>query len=132
MAAEEDDSSCIGCSGSRRFGRDPSKSVSRAYLQAYTPPVPQAGLDDEKLSMLARWAGGLRRDDRAEIAAAGRAIEMLIDEIERLNVLLWAGPLDAVPTTLERAAADEATIADERELPTTLAERLKYRRRSRV
>lgn len=59
------------------------------------------GLDDEKLSMLGTWAEGLRRDQRAEVAAAGRAIELLIDEVERLNVLLWAGPLDAVPTGLE-------------------------------
>ncbi|MGH2936343.1 MAG: hypothetical protein ACRDL2_17770 [Gaiellaceae bacterium] len=59
------------------------------------------GLDDEKLSMLGSWAEGLRRDQRAEVAAAGRAIELLIDEVERLNVLLWAGPLDAVPTALE-------------------------------
>ena len=59
------------------------------------------GLDDEKLGMLGTWAEGLRRDQRAEVAAAGRAIELLIDEVERLNVLLWAGPLDAVPTGLE-------------------------------
>jgi hypothetical protein len=63
--------------------------------------VERRGLDDEKLSMLGTWAAGLRRDQRAEVAAAGRAIEMLIDEVERLNVLLWAGPLEAVPTGVE-------------------------------
>jgi hypothetical protein len=64
------------------------------------------GLDDEKLSMLGTWAAGLRRDQRAEVAAAGRAIEMLIDEVERLNVLLWAGPLEAVPTGVEPELAE--------------------------
>lgn len=60
-----------------------------------------AGLDDEKLSLLAKWAAGLRGDARAEVAAAGRAIELLIDEVERLNVLLWQGPLSSVPTAPE-------------------------------
>jgi hypothetical protein len=46
-------------------------------------------LDAEKLQVLARWAAGLRTDEREELAAAGRAIELLIEEIERLHVLLW-------------------------------------------
>lgn len=54
----------------------------------------EQGLDDDKLSLLAKWAAGLRSDQRAEVAAAGRAIEMLIDEVERLNVLIWEGPLN--------------------------------------
>src|SRR5207248_4062633 len=57
-------------------------------------PVERSGLDDDKLSMLAKWAAGLRDDQRAEVAAAGRAIEMLIDEVERLNVLIWERRLD--------------------------------------
>jgi hypothetical protein len=85
------------------------------------------GLDDEKLSLLERWADGLCRDQRAEVAAAGRAIELLIDEIERLNVLLWDGPLGVVPTTLEPSTTDETVVAVEPELPTTLADRLKER-----
>ena len=32
---------------------------------------------------------GLERDERNEVAAAGRAILMLVDEIERLHVLMW-------------------------------------------
>jgi hypothetical protein len=57
--------------------------------------VEKAGLDDEKLSLLAKWAAGLRDDARPEMAAAGRAIEMLIDEVERLHVLIWERPLTA-------------------------------------
>lgn len=71
------------------------------------------GLDDEKLSVLAQWAAGLRGDSRAEVAAAGRAIELLVDEVERLNVLLWAGPLGAVPTGAEAHVDEVAAAAGE-------------------
>jgi len=70
--------------------------------------VGEQGLDDDKLSLLAKWAGGLRNDRRPEVAAAGRAIEMLIDEVERLNVLIWDGPLN-VP--------DAGGVREEHELP---------------
>src|SRR5262245_39972593 len=43
-------------------------------------------LDAEKLEVLNRWGTGLQTDARAEVAAAGRAILLLIDEIERLHV----------------------------------------------
>jgi hypothetical protein len=51
--------------------------------------VPAQGLDEEKLAVLLRWGEGLQADPRAEVAAAGRAILLLIEEIERLHVLLW-------------------------------------------
>jgi hypothetical protein len=51
--------------------------------------VPGHGLDAEKLEILRRWGGGLQNDGRAEVAAAGRAIMLLIEEIERLHVLVW-------------------------------------------
>lgn len=47
------------------------------------------GLDVEKLSLLGKWAEGLQRDQRAEVAASGKAILMLIEEIERLHVVIW-------------------------------------------
>ena len=47
------------------------------------------GLDAEKLGVLRGWGEGLERDQRDEVAAAGRAILMLVDEIERLHVLMW-------------------------------------------
>lgn len=73
------------------------------------------GLDAEKLQILARWAGGLRADQRDELAAAGRAIELLIEEIERLHVLLWGRQLYPEPTvTLETvwSRASEAVDGD--------------------
>ena len=48
-----------------------------------------AGIDAEKLNVLREWANGLEGDARVEVAAAGRAILLLIEEIERLHVNLW-------------------------------------------
>ena len=47
------------------------------------------GMDAEKLNVLREWANGLEGDARVEVAAAGRAILLLIEEIERLHVNLW-------------------------------------------
>ena len=46
-------------------------------------------LDEEKLEMLRTWGEGLLSDGRDELRAAGRAISMLVEEIERLHVDLW-------------------------------------------
>jgi hypothetical protein len=46
-------------------------------------------LDDEKLETLRRWGVGLGADGRDELRAAGKAILILIDEIERLQVDIW-------------------------------------------
>jgi hypothetical protein len=51
--------------------------------------VSATGLDAEKLDLLRRWGGGLEADGPEEVAAAGRAILLLIEEIERLHVALW-------------------------------------------
>jgi hypothetical protein len=46
-------------------------------------------LDEEKLATLRRWGEGLTRDQRDEVRAAGRAILLLSEEVERLHVDLW-------------------------------------------
>ena len=46
-------------------------------------------LDEEKLEMLRTWGEGLLNDGRDELKAAGRAIIMLVEEIELLHVDLW-------------------------------------------
>ena len=46
-------------------------------------------LNEEKLTTLRRWGEGLTRDERDEVRAAGRAILLLSEEIERLHVDLW-------------------------------------------
>ncbi len=47
-------------------------------------------LDEEKLELLRRWGEGLEHDTREELRAAGRAILLLIEEIEHLHVDLWS------------------------------------------
>jgi len=46
-------------------------------------------LDEEKLDLLRAWGEGLSSDSREELRAAGKAILLLIGEIELLNVDLW-------------------------------------------
>jgi hypothetical protein len=43
-------------------------------------------LEDDKLEALRRWGEGLREAGSEESAAAGRAILMLIEEVERLRL----------------------------------------------
>jgi hypothetical protein len=46
-------------------------------------------LDEERLEILRKWGTGLGGDGREELRAAGKAIVMLVDEIERLHVDRW-------------------------------------------
>lgn len=67
----------------------------------------QAGLNADELEQLRRWGAGLQQDARLEVSAAGRAIVLLIEEIERLHVLVWDHRLyppesDELPVTLAR------------------------------
>jgi hypothetical protein len=65
-------------------------------------------LDAEKLDTLRRWGHGLETDERDEIRSAGRAILLLIEEIERLHIDLW-----------HARAGDEAVPDAEPEPPPT-------------
>jgi hypothetical protein len=46
-------------------------------------------LDEERIEILRSWGLGLASDDREELRAAGKAITVLIEEIDRLQVDLW-------------------------------------------
>lgn len=46
-------------------------------------------LDEERIEMLRSWGAGLSTSARDELRAAGKAILMLIDEVERLQVDVW-------------------------------------------
>jgi hypothetical protein len=85
-----------------------------------------AGLDDEKLSLLAKWAAGLRTDPRPEVAAAGRAIELLIDEVERLDVLIWDRQLSST-TPVPDPQPDQAEAPAEPEVLAPLRASLRQR-----
>ena len=51
-------------------------------------------LDEERLEILRGWGAGLGSDDREELRAAGKAITVLIEEIDRLQVDLWNARAD--------------------------------------
>ena len=53
------------------------------------PPPSSKRLDETKIEILRNWGEGLSADPRDEVQAAGRAITLLVEEIERLNVDLW-------------------------------------------
>jgi len=56
--------------------------------------TPQERLDEAKIETLRTWGEGLRTDPREEVRAAGRAITLLVEEIERLNIDLWHARTD--------------------------------------
>ncbi len=51
-------------------------------------------LDEERLEILRGWGAGLAADGREELRAAGKAITVLIEEIDRLQVDLWNARVD--------------------------------------
>lgn len=63
--------------------------------------VPQQRLDEAKIETLRSWGEGLQSDPREEVRAAGRAITMLVEEIERLNIDLWHARTDPRRPMLE-------------------------------
>ena len=79
-------------------------------------------LDEDKLEALRRWGRGLQEAGGEESAAAGRAILMLIAEIEQLQI-----DLRLVREQLSRVApppSDEAAGSTEDPFASTLHERL--------
>ena len=66
-------------------------------------------LDEEKLEMLGTWGEGLLNDGRDELRAAGRAILMLVEEIELLHVDLWHARQD----TAEEAEGQPPSATDQ-------------------
>lgn len=71
-------------------------------------------LDEEKLQALSRWSSSLQADARAEVAAAGRAIAMLVEEVDRLQRLVRLtravdalSPPDVEPEPPELASTPE-------------------------
>jgi hypothetical protein len=77
-------------------------------------------LDEEKLATLRRWGEGLRELGSEELAAAGRAILLLLEEIDRLHTELWHQSQS--PSTGKDEAASNNTS-----LSTTLRDRLRWR-----
>jgi hypothetical protein len=85
-------------------------------------------LDEEKIGILRSWGAGLSADDREEVRAAGKAIVLLIEEIERLHVDVWnarAGSLDGpAPADPQAPVEPEGAELEDDELERTLRSRL--------
>ncbi len=71
-------------------------------------------LDEERLEVLRGWGSGLAFDSREELRAAGKAITVLIDEIDRLQVDLWNARVESRETPEPLAAAAQGTALRER------------------
>jgi len=84
-------------------------------------------LDEERIELLRRWGEGLANDGRDEVRAAGRAISILIEEIERLQVDLLK------ERSMRRALtpAESHATAAEPDLQASLRARLAQLRRPR-
>ena len=70
-------------------------------------------LDDEKLETLRRWGAGIAADDRDELRAAGKAILILVEEIERLQVDVWHARRSAPKGGLKPIGASGGEAVDE-------------------
>lgn len=68
-------------------------------------------LDEEKLEALRTWGERLRQSSGEENAAVGRAILMLVEEIDRLHIELWHVRME--PRAEEAPATDGAESAEE-------------------
>jgi hypothetical protein len=85
--------------------------------------VHETTLTADELEQLRRWGVGLQHDTREEVSAAGRAIVLLVEEIERLHVISWD----------ERLYPAEAGADDgDTDLPRSLRERVRLRLRLRA
>jgi hypothetical protein len=87
---------------------DCGKRVDNAGLRGWRGRVStsQQRLDEAKIETLRTWGEGLRSDPRDEVRAAGRAITLLVEEIERLNIDLWHARTDPREVTGEAALTD--------------------------
>ncbi len=70
-------------------------------------------LDEERLETLRAWGAGLSTNARDELRAAGKAILMLVDEIDRLEADLWNARASA---NLRKERAAEQRAAEQRAL----------------
>ena len=74
-------------------------------------------LDEERLEILRSWGAGLALDDREELRAAGKAITVLIEEIDRLQVDLWHAKAEQREAPAPLVASSQGTALRERLTP---------------
>jgi len=69
-------------------GPSPGRARAIPVRRSYTGPI-DGRLNEAKLDQLRAWGAGLSAHDSPDVRATGKAILMLIEEIERLHVDLW-------------------------------------------
>jgi hypothetical protein len=57
-------------------------------------------LDEGKIEQLRAWGAGLHADGNHDLRATGKAILLLIEEIERLHVDLWNAKTQGQPQAM--------------------------------
>jgi hypothetical protein len=87
-------------------------------------------LDDERLEILRSWGAGLSTDDREELRAAGKAILLLVKEIEHLQVEVWSAR-DAGRSTSDEIEETDLAAAEAGARP-ALATNLRDRIRAAI
>jgi len=81
-------------------------------------------LDEEKLEALRSWGDRLREAGGEESAAVGRAILMLVEEIDRLHIELWHARIQPSDATPAEANADASAVDEEEPVASSLHARL--------
>lgn len=81
-------------------------------------------LDEGKIDQLRRWGSGLASAESEELRATGKAILMLIEEIEALHIDVWNAK--AAQVAVEPPSHDDEAAAPD--LPRSLAARLRFSR----
>ena len=71
-------------------------------------------LDEERLELLRSWGAGLSSSPRDELRAAGKAILMLVEEVDRLKVDVWNARADATQAAEQRSSQSLATTLRDR------------------
>jgi len=80
-------------------------------------------LDESKIEQLRAWGTGLTANGSAELRATGKAILLLIEEIERLHIDLW-NARSTQEQGSDEVGSDAPEIADEALMERTLRDRL--------
>lgn len=84
-------------------------------------------LDEARIEILRRWSAGLATDTRAELRAAGKAIVILIEEIDRLQIDIQrarGSNLSPTDAALEEAEQTHLEAESSQSLDSSLRERL--------
>ena len=96
--------------------------MDRAVVHCRTESDVNDRLDEAKIEQLRAWGAGLSADGDYELRAAGKAILLLIEEIERLHIDVWSAKAIQEEDRPDRADADDQLeVSLERTLRSTLS-----------